>query len=80
MDAQRARESITDWQTARVVAMLSAINSKRHKYDPMQYMVNGAELKRRAREEAERQVLDGDELLAKMRRLGVRIIDNRQKV
>jgi hypothetical protein len=80
VDAQRARESITDWQTARIVAMVAAVNSKRRKYDPMRYMMNGAELKRRAREAAERDLPSGDELLRKIQRLGVRVIDNRQKV
>jgi hypothetical protein len=77
VDAQRARENITDWQTARIVAMVSAVNSKRRKYDPVRYMANGAELKRRAREAAERELPSGDELLQKIRRLGVRVIDNR---
>lgn len=58
--------------------MLSAINSKKHRYDPMKYMANGAELKRRAAEARERELPTGDELLAKMRRLGVQIIDTRQ--
>ena len=59
--------------------MVSAVNSKRHKYDPMRFMMNGAELRRRAREAAERELPSGDELLTKMLRLGVRVIDNRGK-
>jgi hypothetical protein len=42
-------------------------------------MANGAELKRRAREAAERAIPSGDELLMRMRRLGVQIIDKRTK-
>lgn len=79
IDAQRARESMTDWQTARIVAMLAAVNSKRRRYDPMRYMANGAELKRRAREAAEAHVPSGDELLARMMRLGWPIVDKRRK-
>lgn len=57
--------------------MVAAVNSKRRKYDPMKYMANGAELKRRAREAVEKELPTGDELLAKICRLGVPIIDNR---
>ena len=70
---------MTDWQTARIVAMVAGVNSKHRKYDPVKYMANGAELKRRAREAAERELPSGDELLMKIRRLGVRVIDNRGK-
>jgi len=59
--------------------MVQAVNSKRRKYDPMQFMMNGAELKRRARPLRERELPTGDELLMKIRRLGVRVIDNRGK-
>ena len=45
----------------------------------MRYMANGAELKRRARETVEKELPTGDELLAKIRRLGVPIIDNTSK-
>jgi len=45
----------------------------------MRYMMNGAELRRRAREAAERELPTGDELLARIKRLGVRVIDNRGK-
>ena len=58
--------------------MVAAVKSKRRKYDPVRYMMNGAELKRRAREAAEHDLPTGDELLQKMRRLGVRLIDNRK--
>jgi hypothetical protein len=59
--------------------MVAAVNSKRRKFDPLKYMMNGAELRRRAREAAERELPSGDELLTKIRRLGVRVIDNRGK-
>lgn len=57
--------------------MVEAVNSKRHRYDPMKFMANGAELKRRAREASERELPSGDDVLAKIRRLGVPIIDKR---
>jgi len=57
--------------------MVQAVNSKRRKYDPVHFMMNGAEMKRRAREAVERALPSGDELLQKIRRLGVRVIDNR---
>lgn len=59
--------------------MVEAVNSKRRRYDPVRWMMGGAELRRRAREEAERELPSGDELLMKIRRLGVRVIDNRGK-
>jgi hypothetical protein len=77
-DAQRARATFTDWQTARIVAIVAATHSKRPKYDPVRWMANGAELKRRAREAVERELPTGDELLTRMKSLGVQIIDNRQ--
>lgn len=70
---------MTDWYTARVVAILVAVNSKRRNYDPLKYMANGAEIRRRAREAAEQRVLTGDELIARMKRMGFPVIDNRQK-
>lgn len=70
---------MTDWQTARIVAIMVATNSKSHNYDPLKYMANGADLKRRAAEARERALPTGDELLMKMRHLGVQIIDNRKR-
>lgn len=76
-DAVDARETRTDWYTARVVAMLVAVNSKRQKYQPAKWMLNGKELMREARER--RKPLTGEECLERFRRLGVPIIDMRQK-
>jgi len=59
--------------------MVAAVNSKRRKYDPVKFMMNGADIRRRSREAAERELPSGDELLLKIRRLGVRVIDNRGK-
>jgi len=58
--------------------MVAAVNSKSRKYDPVRYMLNGAELKREAREASVKRMPTGEELLSQMRRLGVRIIDKRQ--
>jgi hypothetical protein len=58
--------------------MLEAVNSKRRRYDPVKYMMNGRELRREAREAAERSALTGDQVLEKLKRLGARIIDNRK--
>lgn len=62
--------------------MVSAVNSKRGRYEPMKYMANGREL---MREQAERRArrhepLTGDQVLERLRALGVPIIDKRTKV
>jgi hypothetical protein len=60
--------------------MLAAVNSKSRRYDPLKYMARGEELRRRARSEAaERRPLTGEEVLARFKRFGVPIIDQRQK-
>jgi hypothetical protein len=61
--------------------MLAAVNSKQRRYDPLRYMARGAELKRRARSEAAAQLrpLTGDEVLARFKQLGMRVIDQRAK-
>jgi hypothetical protein len=60
--------------------MLAAVNSKKGKYEPMKYMANGKALAERAREEqAEREPISGDEIIAQLRRAGVQIIDKRAK-
>lgn len=57
--------------------MLVAVNSKRRTYDPLTYMQNGAEIRRRAAEARERALPTGDELLMQLTRSGAQIIDNR---
>ena len=79
-DSLKESDYYADWQTARIVAMLAAVNSKRGKYEPYKWMRNGAELQRRAKAAAgERQPMTGDQVLARFRQLGVPIVDNRQK-
>jgi hypothetical protein len=62
--------------------MVSAVNSKRGRYEPMKYMANGRELMReRAERRARRhEPLTGDQIIARARALGVPIIDKRTKV
>jgi hypothetical protein len=79
-DARRDREQRTDWYTARIVAMLAATNSKREKYRPVKWMANGRELMAEAAAKRQRkEPMTGDEILARMRALGVPIIDKRKR-
>jgi len=79
-DARRARNTMTDWQTARIVAMLAAVNSKQRRYDPVRFMSGGDELRRASAEaRANREPMTGDQILARFRQLGVQIIDKRAK-
>ena len=81
MEARDQREQRLDWQTARIVAMVAAVNSKHGKYDPVKYMMNGKALRRRAQEEREaREPLSGDEVLARFRAIGWPVIDQRAKI
>ena len=58
--------------------MLVAVNSKHGKYEPRKYMLNAKRLQERAeRDRREREPMTGDEVLARFRQLGVRVIDNR---
>lgn len=61
--------------------MLAAVNSKKGKYggtEITKYMINGKALAERAREEqTEREPMQGDEILRKLRMHGVPIIDKR---
>jgi hypothetical protein len=79
MEARDARETRNDWYTARVVAMLVAVNSKHGKYEPRKYMMNGKRLQERAeRDRREREPMTGEQVLARFRQLGVRVIDKRK--
>lgn len=77
-----ARTQTADWQSARIVAMLVAVNSKRGRYEPIRYMANGAEIAaaraRAAAERAEREPLTGGEVLAAFRAAGMKINDKRK--
>lgn len=69
-----------DWQTARIVAMLAAVNGKRHKYEPVKYMMNGKALARQMREAREkREPMTGEQVIQRLRQLGVPIIDLRSQ-
>jgi DNA-binding IclR family transcriptional regulator len=58
--------------------MVEAVNSKRGRYEPVKWMANGRALMReQAEKRARRQGMGGDEILARMRALGVPIIDKR---
>ena len=60
--------------------MIAAVNSKREKYDPLNWMQDGKELKRRAAEErAKRQPLTGEQILDRFSALGVPVIDKRAR-
>ena len=77
-DAQRAREQRADWYTARVVAMLAAVNSKHGRYEPIKYMADRAELmRRRAAARAAAGPFEGS-ILQRFRALGVPIVDKRK--
>ncbi len=77
---------MTDWQTARIVAMLAHVNSKRIKYKPVQWMYDGKRIEQEARERAAartarataRPPLTGAQVLASFRRMGLPIIDLRK--
>jgi hypothetical protein len=76
VETQRAHEQREDWYTARIVAMIAGVNSKHGKYQPIKYMAGGREL---MREQAERRaILTGDQVLERMRALGVPVIDKRK--
>jgi hypothetical protein len=77
-EAQAAREQRTDWYTARIVAMLAAVNSKKEKYQPVKWMANGGELMRKTR--AEKEPPTGDEIMAAFKRSGIPIIDRRKRI
>lgn len=58
--------------------MLAAVNSKKGRYEPVKYMMNAKALARQAEEaRAEREPMTGDEILRRMRQIGVRIVDLR---
>lgn len=79
-DARDARDAQADWQTARIVAMLAAVNSKREKYQPMKWMAGGKELMRQAQQRAvEKEPPTGDDILAAFQKMGIPVIDRRAK-
>jgi hypothetical protein len=57
--------------------MLVAVNSKRGKYEPRKYMINGKRLAEQERERERREPMTGDEVLARFRQIGMPIIDLR---
>jgi len=60
--------------------MLAAINSKGEKYDPVKWMQDGREIKRKAAaERANREAPTGDQILAQLKAAGVPVIDRRRK-
>ena len=78
IEARDNRETRTDWYTARVVAMLVAVNSKHGRYEPRKYMLHAKRLQEKAdRDRREREPMTGEQVLARFRQLGVRVIDNR---
>jgi hypothetical protein len=80
-DAGDARETRADWQTARIVAMLRAVHSKRGRYEPVKYMLNGRALAREMREaREEREPMTGEQIIQRFRQLGVPIIDKRRLI
>lgn len=77
IEARDSRETRADWYTARIVAMLVAVNSKHGKYEPRKYMIDGKRLAERAA--AKREPMTGEQVLQRFRQLGVPIIDMRGK-
>jgi hypothetical protein len=77
MEAREQREQRADWYTARIVAMVAAVRSKRGKYDPVKYMMNAKEI--RAKAQREREPMTGDEILAKLKAIGYPVLDMRGK-
>lgn len=69
LHARAARE---DWYTARIVAMVAAVNSKQHKYTPKKYM-----LPTHAKADAprEREPMTGDQVMDAFKRMGYPVID-----
>lgn len=81
LDARKARDQREDWYSARIVAMLVAVNGKRGKYEPMKWMLNGRDMQReRAERVKRREGMTGEEVMARFAALGVPIIDKRAKV
>jgi hypothetical protein len=85
-DAREMREIRTDFETARIVAMVAASNSKRRRYDPAKYMIKAHRDKLRdMNAEIEHKKLDpargmtGEQVLQAFRGMGVPIIDKRKK-
>ncbi len=71
---------LADLYGARIVAMLSAINSKGRQYQPERWMRHGGELMREKRQAAAaRRPLTGEEVMQRFRMCGVPIIDQRTK-
>jgi hypothetical protein len=71
---------LADLYGARIVAMLSAVNSKARRYEPERWMTNSRELMRRKQEApTARRPLTGEEVIQRFRMLGVPIRDKRTK-
>jgi len=68
-----------DWYTARIVAMLAAINSKHHHYRPQVYMLDADALRKRSETAAERPPMTGEQVVARFRAMGVPVIDLRER-
>ena len=77
-DALEARDMRADFYSARVVAMLVAVNSKRHQYKPINYMLNKKAVEQQINDRPKaREPLTGEQVMARFAALGVRIIDRR---
>jgi hypothetical protein len=88
-DAAELRERTADWRTARIVAMLVAVNSRDGRYDPVRWMSENhrAGFEREQREAAAERAaeapaiepvpLTGDQVLAAFLGSGLTIIDKR---
>jgi hypothetical protein len=81
-DAREMREVRTDFETARIVAMVAASNSKRRNYDPSKYMLKAHRdklkgIKAGAESLDPARVMTGEEIMARFKAMGVPIIDKR---
>jgi hypothetical protein len=57
--------------------MIAATNNKREKYKPVKWMMNGAAISKRAA--AEKEPMTGEQIIAKFKSMGIRVIDKRKK-
>ena len=67
-----------DFYTARIVAMVAAVNSKNHKYDPQKYMTHKLPQRDASpASNATREGMTGEQIMRRFKQIGIPIIDKR---
>jgi hypothetical protein len=75
IDYRRSQEARTDWYTSRIVAMVSAVNSRNHRYEPRRYMLK-TNLQSQAQAATEEKApMTGDAVFAAFQNMGHPMVD-----